>query len=899
MREKIAINNSQLNRTETFLNDSLNSLLLKVSKALITIQYYGCYLQTFTFADSSSKFIFSLICGEKALIISISANIIGYNSILNFAAAWNSALNGLVSGLSNLVNDLLKSIFKKSNKSSLSYTKKLFLKLNLGCDWNSVNTFRMLNNYRLTRYFEYCPIINIKYSEIYINCGFIETATGCLILVVSSKALNFIKLKYSKIPKKPEFEILLDIIYENICHGNYKNIYFKDKDNESYKVAYTMGLNNLGNTCYMNSALQCILKYPHFQLFFDVVSRIEKFQFNISTYPLLNATFKLFQKLKLNKPHFRQINEFKRVLGSYSSTFKYFDQQDSSEFLQCFLDHLDDEFMLYFSNCPKYSTPTEKNDLALMQVGQKIGIGYFKGLFNGYTTSSVTCGICHKYNYVASPMANLQLNIPHREFLQFNVKIIPFDTNGKQTAQSLQISIESHLSVESLKLDLEELSSVPKGRLVIGIEKDLDKNIKELIMIHNEGLKVSDLFNDSSNMYCFELPNDYDSEKSCYIIINQVVKSFGKFKNLGYSLFTIPTVKNFRQFYNNLVHNIPRVSNFNIKNTKKRIVNLLVDIPCKISKTCSTSCRLKFGEPKIICDKPEEFIPFCENFFIISKVNRMYSGRDCEKAILQIQTDFQFTSSLPLVNGDNILIEWKDNSIVKENMYPSYYSSYFSNYENQHQLFKQASNFASAILMPFRSLSLTFVDRVKDLISGEKVDIGKQEYHPTLEDCIRDYLKPINFIPNENPMFNWVCEFCGNNFGVKKENITSLPQYLVIHFNRIKVDPKMINSKNDQFVECPLEYYFSENDKQFKFSLMGVVSHFGGLSGGHYTAACKSSFDGKWRNFNDTYVEIVDSKNIISPETYMLVYQRNSSAIEDRHFNLDNLPLKSKYMFTI
>ncbi|KXN74398.1 cysteine proteinase [Conidiobolus coronatus NRRL 28638] len=900
MREKIIANNSSLISAEIFLNDSLKNCLLKVSRALTIIKYYGHYSQKFIFANNNSKFTFSLVCGEKTLMMIINVNISGFNSILNFTAVWNSVLNGRLSELSNLTNDLLKTISKKSNKSTLSYTKKLFLKLNLGWDWIFPNTFRMKNNYKLTRYFEYCPIINIDYSEIYVNCGFIEITNGCLILLVESRVLKFIKSKYSKLPTKPEFEILLDIIYENICHNNYEDIYFEDKDSRTYKAPYTTGLKNLGNTCYMNSALQCILNNPHFQLFFDTVSRIDKFQFNLFTYPLLNATFELFKRLKLNKSLLNQIKEFKRAIGNYSPRFKNFNQQDSSEFLQCFLEHLNDEYILYFSNCPKNTTPTKKDNSVIVQAYQKDRIGYFSNLFNGLITNCITCGICNRYDYVTSSIVNLQLNIPHKEFLKFNVRIIPFDTNGKQTVQNLQISVEADLSVKSLKLDLEELISVPKDRLVIGIEQDIDKNVKELIMIHEEGIKARELSDISSVLYCFELPTNYDDEKSGYVIINQVVKNYGKFKHFGYNLFIIPIVDsfNFEHFYKSLVHSIPRVSNININNTKKRTANLLVDIPCKIIKTCSTSFRAKFGMPKIICDKLE-YTPFNEKIFFIYKVNKMHSNGNKEKAILKIQTDAQFIESLPLVNGDNIILEWKDNSIEKKNMNCSYSSFNSINYKDQFQSFKHTNSFVSAILAPLHSLSLTFIEWVKDLISGEKVDIGKQERYPTLEDCIRDYLKPIYFIPDENPILNWECEFCGNNFGEKKESISRLPQYLMINFNRFKAGPNINNSKDDQFVECPLESYFNENDDKEKFSLIGVINHFGDLSGGHYTATCKNSFDGQWRNFNDTYVNIADIKDIISSETYMLIYQRSSSTIDDISLNLDSLPLNSKYFFTI
>lgn len=61
------------------------------------------------------------------------------------------------------------------------------------------------------------------------------------------------------------------------------------------------------------------------------------------------------------------------------------------------------------------------------------------------------------------------------------------------------------------------------------------------------------------------------------------------------------------------------------------------------------------------------------------------------------------------------------------------------------------------------------------------------------------------------------------------------------------------------------------------YDLFGVVNHFGSLNGGHYTATCKNSIDGKWYYFNDSSVSgggSDSSTRIMADAAYVLFYRR-------------------------
>lgn len=65
------------------------------------------------------------------------------------------------------------------------------------------------------------------------------------------------------------------------------------------------------------------------------------------------------------------------------------------------------------------------------------------------------------------------------------------------------------------------------------------------------------------------------------------------------------------------------------------------------------------------------------------------------------------------------------------------------------------------------------------------------------------------------------------------------------------------------------------NPDEYVYDLVAVSNHYGNMMGGHYTAFCRSPVDGKWREFNDTKVTLLDH-TVVTKEAYILFYQRRS-----------------------
>ena len=68
---------------------------------------------------------------------------------------------------------------------------------------------------------------------------------------------------------------------------------------------------------------------------------------------------------------------------------------------------------------------------------------------------------------------------------------------------------------------------------------------------------------------------------------------------------------------------------------------------------------------------------------------------------------------------------------------------------------------------------------------------------------------------------------------------------------------------------------YEERDKNKKYELIGVVSHFGESGmGGHFIAFCKHSYDNKWRCYNDCTVTECQNDFLNKGIPYILFYKR-------------------------
>jgi ubiquitin C-terminal hydrolase len=124
------------------------------------------------------------------------------------------------------------------------------------------------------------------------------------------------------------------------------------------------------------------------------------------------------------------------------------------------------------------------------------------------------------------------------------------------------------------------------------------------------------------------------------------------------------------------------------------------------------------------------------------------------------------------------------------------------------------------------------------------------------------------------------CEGCEKRTpGTKSMHLYRLPTVLVVHLKRFSYTSWRRN-KVATMVTCSPNvvdmrpYCSSDLPEQLssQYQLFGVAQHVGSLSGGHYTACCRTEMD-QWSQFNDTQVSPANDV-LGGPSAYVLFFHK-------------------------
>jgi ubiquitin carboxyl-terminal hydrolase 8 len=145
-----------------------------------------------------------------------------------------------------------------------------------------------------------------------------------------------------------------------------------------------------------------------------------------------------------------------------------------------------------------------------------------------------------------------------------------------------------------------------------------------------------------------------------------------------------------------------------------------------------------------------------------------------------------------------------------------------------------------------------------------------------LEDCLDNFFK-IELLNNDN---KYNCEKCNIKVdAIKQIEFWYLPKVLIIQLKRFEAHSFFSKKKNDH-VEClfniSLEKYCCNisDCKDYNYELYSVCNHYGGTTGGHYTANVKNPINNLWYEFNDDSIYHIDISNVITESAYLLFYKK-------------------------
>ncbi|XP_030454010.2 ubiquitin carboxyl-terminal hydrolase 9-like [Syzygium oleosum] len=159
--------------------------------------------------------------------------------------------------------------------------------------------------------------------------------------------------------------------------------------------------------------------------------------------------------------------------------------------------------------------------------------------------------------------------------------------------------------------------------------------------------------------------------------------------------------------------------------------------------------------------------------------------------------------------------------------------------------------------------------------SGFTVKKTRQEAI-SLFSCLDAFLKEEPLGPDDM----WYCPGCKEHRqATKKLDLWKLPDILVVHLKRFSYS-RYLKNKLDTFVNFPThnldltKYVKSIDGQSYVYELYAISNHYGGLGGGHYTAYAKLIDENRWYHFDDSHVSPVGEADVRTSAAYLLFYQR-------------------------
>ncbi|XP_074952299.1 ubiquitin carboxyl-terminal hydrolase 4 isoform X2 [Phalacrocorax aristotelis] len=618
------------------------------------------------------------------------------------------------------------------------------------------------------------------------------------------------------------------------------------------------GLSNLGNTCFMNSALQCLSNTPPLTDYFLE----DKYEAEINqSNPLgmrgeiAEAYADLIKQIWSGRQSHVAPRMFKTQVGRFAPQFSGYQQQDSQELLAFLLDGLHED--LNRVKKKPYLELKDANGRPDSEVAKEAWENHrlrndsiIVDIFHGLFKSTLVCPKCSKVSVTFDPFCYLTLPLPLRRDRLMEVTLVYADPRRRPVQYRVVVPMMG--AILDLCESLFKLSGVRAENMVV---TEVYNHQFHKIFQMDEGLNH---IMPKDDIFVYEVCKP-DEDGSEYVTLSVYFreKTMRQSSNAsGTLLFGQPLLISVPKHKLTVDHLYSAVLE-QISRYVKLPLAEEYSTSCPDKGTCNGSNGVVEGD----IEEMEHQDGGQEGKEKLAEVNpchsegcmQIESGRDLQPCKKQ-----HFTFSLVNASGTSEI-----NSIVEG------------------KILKLSAFSALAIDWDFDMRRLLFDEREAQAFEKHESMLQPQKKAAVvaLRDCI-ELFTTMETLGEHDP---WYCPNCKKHQqATKKFDLWSLPRILVVHLKRFSYS-RYWRDKLDTVVEFPIrglnmsEFVCDPGAGSYVYDLIAVSNHYGAMGVGHYTAYAKNKVNGKWYYFDDSSVSVASEDQIVTKAAYVLFYQRRNS----------------------
>ncbi|XP_010535731.1 PREDICTED: ubiquitin carboxyl-terminal hydrolase 8 isoform X2 [Tarenaya hassleriana] len=605
---------------------------------------------------------------------------------------------------------------------------------------------------------------------------------------------------------------------------------FLGKAGEAGSLGLT-GLQNLGNTCFMNSALQCLAHTPKLVDFFlGEYSREINLDNPLGMKGEIALAFgDLLRNLWAPGASTVAPRTFKAKLARFAPQFSGFNQHDSQELLAFLLDGLHED--LNRVRCKPYVETKDADGRPDKEVADEYWQNHMArndsivvDVCQGQYKSTLVCPVCRKVSVTFDPFMYLSLPLPCTSMRTMTLTVIRSD--GSSLPVALTVNVPKFGKFEDLRKALVSACSLPEDETLMVAEIYNNRVIRFL----EEPTDSLTLIRDGDQLVVYRLKKDTDNSPLVVFMHQKMKEQFilGK-SNATWKAFGIPLVSRLND----------AVNGSDVENMYMKLLT-----PFKIPTELATT-----DPESTIEEAPDEAV-----------VNGTASAEEVNSSDVKETAESGPDSALRLYLTDE-RGNFIDSEVLKDkpiNVKP-----------------KRVNVLARWPVKELETYDTCLLSTLPEVFKSGPLTKKSQE-SVSLYKCLEAFLTDEPLGPDDM----WYCPGCKEHRqAVKKLDLWRLPEILVIHLKRFSYS-RFMKNKLETYVDFPigdldLSSYISHKNGQtaYRYMLYAISNHYGSMGGGHYTAFVHHGGD-RWYDFDDSHVHPISMEKIKTSAAYVLFYRR-------------------------